>query len=95
MIDVSIQLIKQTNQPIYFQVFDDCHWALRINENSYKARLYNTKAYKEQENTEKYEECRQDLKETFPQHEELTTTYLEKKDPEYEIEEPVYHSDSD
>lgn len=67
-------------------MFNDCEWALRINENSYKARLYKAKAHKELEELDKLEECRAELRETFPQHEELTNYFLDKKQ-EYEEEE--------
>lgn len=69
------------------QVFSDCDLALRLNENSYKARLYKAKAFKELEEIDKYNESWEELKQTFPQHEELTTFFLNKKDKEYEIEE--------
>ncbi|KAI8424091.1 hypothetical protein MSG28_002699 [Choristoneura fumiferana] len=68
------------------KVFNDCEWALRINENSYKARLYKAKAHKELEEFDKLEECRAELREAFPQHEELTNYFLDKKQ-EYEEEE--------
>lgn len=60
--------------------------AQRINENSYKARLYRAKAYKELE-SDKFEDFRQELRDTFPQHEELTKYFLNKKENVYEEEE--------
>lgn len=49
-------------------MFEDCHWALRLNENSFKARLYRAKAHKELEEFDKLEESRKELDEMFPQH---------------------------
>lgn len=53
--------------------------ALRLNENSLKARLYQAKAYKEMEEMEKLQECRKELDEMFPQHQELIQDFLDKK----------------
>ncbi|XP_061377524.1 tetratricopeptide repeat protein 12 [Danaus plexippus] len=64
----------------YQKVFSDCEWALRINENSFKARLYRAKAHKELENSDEYEECRRELEEKFPQHDELIKYFLDAKD---------------
>lgn len=69
-----------------FQVDTDCDWALRLNENSYKARLYRAKAHKELE-SDKFEEFRQELQDTFSQHEDLTKYFLNKKEDVYEEEE--------
>ncbi|CAG9559856.1 unnamed protein product [Danaus chrysippus] len=63
----------------YQKVFSDCEWAMRINENSFKARLYRAKAHKELENIE-YEECRRELDEKFPQHDDLIKYFLDKND---------------
>lgn len=65
---------------LFSQVFDDCHWAIRLNENSFKARLYRAKAHKELEDMDKYEECRKELDEMFPQHEDLIKYFLDKKE---------------
>ncbi|CAH2071704.1 unnamed protein product, partial [Iphiclides podalirius] len=62
------------------KVFHDCDWALRINEKSFKARLYKAKAYKELGETEKYEECQRELDEMFPQHRELSSYFLNKSE---------------
>lgn len=59
--------------------------ALRINENSYKARLYRAKAHKELE-SDKFKEFRQELRDSFPQHEDLTKYFLNKKEEVYEEE---------
>ena len=64
----------------FLQVFKDCEWALRLNENSFKARLYKAKAYRELEEYDKLEECKKELNEMFPQHEELITYFLDKKE---------------
>ncbi|XP_047022071.1 RNA polymerase II-associated protein 3-like [Helicoverpa zea] len=61
------------------KVFSDCDMALRLNENSLKARLYQAKAYKEMEEMEKLQECRKELDEMFPQHQELIQDFLDKK----------------
>lgn len=61
-------------------MFSDCEWALRINENSFKARLYRAKAHKELENSDEYEDCRRELEEKFPQHDELIKYFLDAKD---------------
>lgn len=66
------------------QVYEDCDLALRLNENSFKARLYIAKAYKELEELEKLQESRKELDEMFPQHEDLITHFLDKKE---EVEE--------
>ena len=65
---------------VFLQVFKDCEWALRLNENSFKARLYKAKAYGELEEYDKLEECKKELNEMFPQHEELITYFLDKKE---------------
>ncbi|XP_050670216.1 tetratricopeptide repeat protein 12 [Leptidea sinapis] len=62
------------------KVFSDCEWALRLNESSFKARLYMTKAYKELEEFEKLEEAKKELYEKFPQHGELIQYFLNKKE---------------
>ncbi|KAH9634514.1 hypothetical protein HF086_016602 [Spodoptera exigua] len=62
------------------KVFDDCYLALRLNENSFRARLYQAKAYKELEESAKLEECRKQLDTMFPQHAELIHDYLDKKE---------------
>ncbi|XP_048007471.1 tetratricopeptide repeat protein 12 [Leguminivora glycinivorella] len=69
------------------KVFKDCEWALKLNENSFKARLYTAKAYKELEETEKLEECLVGLREKFPQHEDLVQYFLEKKEDKQEDED--------
>ncbi|XP_053603534.1 tetratricopeptide repeat protein 12-like [Plodia interpunctella] len=71
----------------YDKVFADCDMALRIYENSFKARLYTAKAYKELEELEKYETSRKELDEMFPQHAELITYFLDKKQQVEEEEE--------
>lgn len=77
----SQNIIRLTKTSFLFsQVFDDCHWAIRLNENSFKARLYRAKAHKELEDTDKYEECRKELDEMFPQHEDLIKYFLDKKE---------------
>ncbi|KAJ2952053.1 hypothetical protein O0L34_g4317 [Tuta absoluta] len=73
----------------YEKVFDDVHWAQRINENSFKARLYRAKAHKELEQQDKLEECRKELDEMFPQHKELIQFFLDKQVKETEEEEEV------
>ncbi|CAH0729244.1 unnamed protein product, partial [Brenthis ino] len=62
------------------KVFNDCEWALRLNENSFKARLYKAKAHQELEENDKLVECKKDLIEKFPQHEELIEYFLDKKE---------------
>ncbi|XP_063533007.1 tetratricopeptide repeat protein 12-like [Cydia strobilella] len=69
------------------KVFKDCEWALKLNENSFKARLYTTKAHKELEETDKLEKCLVELREKFPQHEDLVQYFLEKKEGKQEEEE--------
>ncbi|XP_039749465.1 tetratricopeptide repeat protein 12 [Pararge aegeria] len=64
----------------YDKVFIDCEWAIRLNENSFKARLYKAKAYKELEEFDKLKECRTELDEKFPQHEDLIKYFLDKKE---------------
>ncbi|GBP39443.1 Tetratricopeptide repeat protein 12 [Eumeta japonica] len=64
----------------YQKVFPDCETALRLNEKSYKARIYKAKAHKELEEIDKYEESRKELEEIFPQHKELTDYFLNKKE---------------
>lgn len=61
-------------------MFNDCEWALRLNENSFKARLYKAKAHQELEENDKLEECKKELNEKFPQHEELIEYFLDKKE---------------
>ncbi|XP_045493828.1 stress-induced-phosphoprotein 1 [Colias croceus] len=62
------------------KVFKDCEWALRLNEKSFKARLYKAKAHKEMEEFDKLEECKKELYEMFPQHDDLITYFLDKKE---------------
>ncbi|XP_013200281.2 RNA polymerase II-associated protein 3 [Amyelois transitella] len=69
------------------KVFGDCDMALRLNENSFKARLYKAKAYKELEELQKFEECRKELEDMFPQHADLVDYFLGKKEDEEEEEE--------
>ncbi|XP_028028879.1 RNA polymerase II-associated protein 3-like isoform X1 [Bombyx mandarina] len=65
----------------YFEkVVGDCDSALRLNEDSYKARLYLTKAYKELEEHDKYETSFNDLENKFPQHRDLTEYFLNKRE---------------
>lgn len=64
----------------YFQVIGDCDLALRLNENSFKARLYKAKAFQQLEEVEKLKECRHEIEEKFPQHEDLIKYFLDKKD---------------
>ncbi|XP_023941789.2 tetratricopeptide repeat protein 12 [Bicyclus anynana] len=71
----------------YDKVFNDCEWALRLNENSFKARLYKAKAYKELEELDKLEECRRELNEKFPQHDDLIKYFLDKDECNDEEEE--------
>ncbi|CAH0605563.1 unnamed protein product [Chrysodeixis includens] len=61
------------------KVAGDCDLALRLNEKSYKARLYLAKANKELEELDKLELCRKEIDEMFPQHKELTQFFLDKK----------------
>ncbi|XP_075971998.1 tetratricopeptide repeat protein 12 isoform X1 [Anticarsia gemmatalis] len=61
------------------KVYDDCYWAIRLNEKSFKARLYKARAHKELEEMEKFEECRKELDEMFPQHKDLIKYFLDKK----------------
>lgn len=68
----------------FFQVFSDCEWALRLNENSFKARLYTAKAHQELEEDDKFEECKKELKELFPQHDDLINYFLRKNINEYD-----------
>lgn len=65
---------------LYFKVLDDCDWALRINEKSFKARLYKTKAYKELEEIDNFDESKREVEEMFPQHQELITYFLSKEE---------------
>ncbi|KAI5631495.1 tetratricopeptide repeat protein 12 [Phthorimaea operculella] len=71
------------------KVFDDVHWAQRINENSFKARLYRAKAHKELGQIDKLEECRKELDEKFPEHKELVQYFLDKQVKVPEEEEEV------
>ncbi|XP_068630949.1 tetratricopeptide repeat protein 12-like [Battus philenor] len=64
----------------YEKVLNDCDLALRLNEKSFKARLYKTKAYKELEDIDKFEECKLEVEEMFPQHNELIAFFLRKED---------------
>ncbi|CAG4991586.1 unnamed protein product [Parnassius apollo] len=64
----------------YQKVFKDCDWALRINEKSFKARLYKAKAYKELEETDEFEKCKREIEEMFPQHHDLIKYFLEKEE---------------
>ncbi|KAF9814098.1 hypothetical protein SFRURICE_000093 [Spodoptera frugiperda] len=61
-------------------VFGDCDLALRLNENSFRARLYQAKAHKELEEWDKLENCRKELDTMFPQHAELVRDYLDKEE---------------
>ncbi|XP_028171098.1 tetratricopeptide repeat protein 12-like [Ostrinia furnacalis] len=69
------------------KVFTDCEWAIRLNENSFKARLYAAKAHKELEDMGKYNECRKELDDMFPQHDDLIKYFLDKKEGGYGDEE--------
>lgn len=60
------------------QVFADVDAALRLNERSFKARLYKAKAHKELEEDDKLEESKKDIYEMFPQHVELIDSFLNK-----------------
>ncbi|CAG9795314.1 unnamed protein product [Diatraea saccharalis] len=82
--DRSLTNIKLGN---YDKVINDCDLAIRLNENSFKARLYKTKAYKELEETDKYTECRKELDEMFAHHEDLIKYFLDKKQNILEDEE--------
>lgn len=64
----------------------DCDSALRLNEDSYKARLYRAKAHLELESTE-FEGYRKELQDLFPQHEDLTIYFLKKTEADYDEEE--------
>lgn len=75
-------------------MFDDCYWAQRINENSFKARLYKAKAHKELEQLEQLEECRRELEEMFPEHQDLVIYFLNKKEG-YEEEEEEEEAEGD
>ncbi|XP_026755558.2 tetratricopeptide repeat protein 12 [Galleria mellonella] len=66
------------------KVFADCDLALRLNEKSFKARLYKAKAHKELDEMEEMEHYKKELEETFPQHQDLIEYFLNKKQ---EIEE--------
>lgn len=63
----------------YDKVFTDCDWAIRLNEKSFKARLYKAKAHKELEEMDKYLESRKKLDEMFAQHDDLIKYFLDKK----------------
>ncbi|XP_072939717.1 tetratricopeptide repeat protein 12 [Epargyreus clarus] len=67
----------------YRKVFKDCEWAVRLNENSFKARLYTAKAYKELQDEEKFAESLKELYEKFPQHDDLIKYFLEKNMDDY------------
>lgn len=54
----------------------DCDWALRINEKSFRARLYRARAHKELDDIDNLEECTKELEEMFPQHKELITFFM-------------------
>lgn len=69
------------------QVSDDCDLALRLNENSFKARLYKSKAHKGLEEFDKLEEARKELDEMFPQHEDLIKYFLDKEEGHCDDEE--------
>ncbi|XP_050343604.1 RNA polymerase II-associated protein 3 [Nymphalis io] len=75
--DRALTNIKLEN---FDKVINDCEWALRLNENSFKARLYTAKAYKELEENDKFEKCKTELKEIFPQHEDLVKYFLNEED---------------
>ncbi|KAM3960965.1 tetratricopeptide repeat protein 12 [Aphomia sociella] len=79
--DRALTNIKLEN---YQKVFADCDLALRLNEKSFKARLYKAKAHKELEEVEQFEQCKKELHEIFPQHQELINYFLDKKE---EVEE--------
>lgn len=68
------------NGGLSLQVLNDCEWALRLNEDSFKARLYRAKAYQELEDFDKLKECRTELDEKFPQHDDLIKYFLDKKE---------------
>lgn len=63
----------------------DCERALRLNENSFKALLYRTKAHKGMENMTEFKKCYDGLVERFPQHREQIDEFL--KDTENENED--------
>lgn len=65
---------------ILLQVHQDCDLALRLNENSFKARLYMAKAHRELEVFDKFQEVKKELDEMFPQHEDLIKHFLDKKE---------------
>ncbi|XP_011551141.3 tetratricopeptide repeat protein 12 [Plutella xylostella] len=58
------------------KVLPDCDWALRINEKSFRARLYRARAHKELDDIDNLEECTKELEEMFPQHKELITFFM-------------------
>lgn len=72
--------ISQKQKTFFFQVFNDCDLAIRLNENSFKARLYRAKAHKELEDMDKYAEARKEVDEMFPQHSDLIKYFLDKKE---------------
>ncbi|KAJ8727405.1 hypothetical protein PYW07_001524 [Mythimna separata] len=69
------------------KVYDDCDLTLRLNEKSFRARLYTAKAYKELEELDKLQEARKELDEMFPQHKDLIIDFLERKEEYYVKEE--------
>ncbi|XP_041970409.1 tetratricopeptide repeat protein 12 [Aricia agestis] len=69
------------------KVVADCELALRLNENSFKARLYRAKAYKELDESEKLDISRKELSEMFLQHEDLITYFLDKQFDNNETDE--------
>lgn len=68
-------------------MFKDCDSALRLNEDSFKARLYQAKAQKELEEFDKLAETRKELDEKFPQHKDLIKYFLDKKEGIYDDDE--------
>ncbi|CAH4035679.1 unnamed protein product [Pieris brassicae] len=71
----------------YQKVFNDCEWALRLNEKSFKARLYMAKAHKMLNEVDKLEECKKELYEMFPQHDDLIKYFLNKEEGMVEDDE--------
>lgn len=63
-----------------YQVFADAEVALRLNENSFKARLYKAKAHQELEELEEFQESKKELDEMFPQHADLIEYFLKKEE---------------
>ncbi|XP_077290956.1 tetratricopeptide repeat protein 12-like [Arctopsyche grandis] len=60
----------------YDKVLSDCDWALKLNDNSFKARIYRAKAYQGLRNRLQYLKCYEGLLQTHPHRKELIDDFL-------------------